>query len=81
MVSSVDSPTHTTRIGRHLWEIDLIFAPGLPSGWVVEGGSCCLHGAIDSYMSAHGMLGVCILGAMEVMEGDSWFWVVAVPGW
>jgi len=33
MVSSVNSHTNATRIGWHLWEIDLIFAPGLPPGW------------------------------------------------
>jgi len=33
MVSSVNSHTSATRIGRHLWEIDLRFAPGLPPGW------------------------------------------------
>jgi len=26
-------PANATRIGWHLWEIDLIFAPGLPPGW------------------------------------------------
>ena len=33
MVSSVNSHTNATRIGWHLWEIDLRFAPGLPPGW------------------------------------------------
>ena len=33
MVSLVNSHTHATRIGWHLWEIDLKFAPGLPPGW------------------------------------------------
>jgi len=33
MVSSVNSHTDATRIGWHLWEIDLIFVPGLPPGW------------------------------------------------
>jgi len=33
MVSSVNSHTHVTRIGWHLWEIDLRFATGLPPGW------------------------------------------------
>ena len=33
MVSSVNSHTNVTRIGWHLWEIDLRFAPGLPPGW------------------------------------------------
>ena len=32
MVSFVNSHTNTTRTGRHLWEIDLIFACGLPPG-------------------------------------------------
>ena len=35
MVSSVSSHTNATRIGWHLWEIDLRFAPGLPPGWVL----------------------------------------------
>ena len=35
MVSLVNSHTNATRIGWHLWEIDLRFAPGLPPGWVV----------------------------------------------
>jgi len=33
MVSLVNSHTHATIIGWHLWEIDLRFAPGLPPGW------------------------------------------------
>ena len=33
MVSPVNSHTNATRIGWHLWEIDLRFAPGLPPGW------------------------------------------------
>ena len=33
MLSLVNSHTHATRIGWHLWEIDLRFAPGLPPGW------------------------------------------------
>jgi len=33
MVSSVNSHTNATRIGWHLWEIDLRFASGLPPGW------------------------------------------------
>ena len=33
MVSLVNSHTNATRIGWHLWEIDLRFAPGLPPGW------------------------------------------------
>ena len=32
MVSFVNSHTNATRIGWHLWEIDLRFAPGLPPG-------------------------------------------------
>ena len=31
--SFVNSHTNATSIGRHLWEIDLTFAPGLPPGW------------------------------------------------
>jgi len=34
MVYSVSSHTNATRIGCHLWEIDLIFAPGLHPGWL-----------------------------------------------
>ena len=33
MVYLVNSRTNATRIGWHLWEIDLRFAPGLPPGW------------------------------------------------
>ena len=33
IVSLVNSHTNATRIGWHLWEIDLRFAPGLPPGW------------------------------------------------
>jgi len=33
MVSSVNFHTNATRIGWHLWGIDLRFAPGLPPGW------------------------------------------------
>jgi len=29
----VNSHTNATRIGWHLWESDLRFAPGLPPGW------------------------------------------------
>ena len=36
MISLVNSHTNATRIGWHLWEIDLRFAPGLPPGWVVD---------------------------------------------
>jgi len=32
MVPLVNSHTNATRIGWHLWEIDLRFAPGLPPG-------------------------------------------------
>ena len=39
MVSSPNSHTNATRVGWHLWEIDLRFAPGLPPGWGVD--SCC----------------------------------------
>ena len=34
MVSLVNAHTNAPRIGWHLWEIDLRFAPGLPPGWV-----------------------------------------------
>ena len=34
MVSLVNSHTNATRIGWHLWEIDLRFTPGLPPGWI-----------------------------------------------
>jgi hypothetical protein len=33
MVYQVNSHTHATRIGWHLWEIDFRFAPGLHQGW------------------------------------------------
>jgi hypothetical protein len=35
MVYLVDSHTNAIRIGWHLWEIDLRFAPGLPPGWLL----------------------------------------------
>ena len=38
IVSSVNSHTNATRIGCHLWEVDLRFAPGLPPGWVSGAG-------------------------------------------
>ena len=34
---SANSHTNATRIGCHLWEIDLRFAPGLPPGWLFCG--------------------------------------------
>ena len=34
MISVVSSNTNATRIGWHLWAIDLRFAPGLPPGWI-----------------------------------------------
>jgi len=37
MVSLVITHTNATRIGWHLWEIDLRFAPGLPPGWTELG--------------------------------------------
>ena len=50
MVSSVNSHTNATRIGWHLWEIDLRFAPGLPEidlrfapGWTGVGGEALIH--------------------------------------
>ena len=36
MVSLVNSHTNAIRIGWHLWEIDLKFAPGLPPGWLKQ---------------------------------------------
>ena len=33
MVSLVNSHTNATRIGWHMWEIDLRFVPGLSPGW------------------------------------------------
>ena len=33
IVSLVNSHTNAARIGWHLWEIDLRFAPGLSPGW------------------------------------------------
>ena len=44
MVSSVNSHTNATRIGWHLWEIDLRFATGLPPGWQSEGAVLCSQG-------------------------------------
>jgi hypothetical protein len=41
MVSLVNAHTNATRIGWHLWEIDLRFAPGLPPGWLTHR-SCIL---------------------------------------
>ena len=35
MVSLVNSHTNATRIGWHLWEIDIRVSPGLPPGWLV----------------------------------------------
>jgi len=35
MVVLANSHKNATRIGWHLWEIDLIFASGLPPGWGV----------------------------------------------
>ena len=34
IVSFANSHTNATRIGWHLWEIDLRFSPGLPPGWL-----------------------------------------------
>ena len=34
MVSLVNSHTNATRIGWHLWEIDLRFTPWLSPGWL-----------------------------------------------
>ena len=36
MVALVNSHTNSTRIGWHLWDIDLRFAPGLPPGRLCE---------------------------------------------
>ena len=33
IVSFVHSHTNATRIGWHMWEIEIQFAPGLPPGW------------------------------------------------
>ena len=42
VVSAVNSHTNASRIGWHLWEIDLMFAPGLPPGWhPLEKGDVC----------------------------------------
>ena len=38
MVSLVNSHTNATRIGWHMWVIDLRFAHGLPPGWVAAHG-------------------------------------------
>ena len=40
MVSSVNSHTNSTRIGWHLWDIDLRFALGLPPWWCICKQSC-----------------------------------------
>ena len=45
MVSLVNSHSSATSQRWHLWEIDLIFAPGLPPGWKGQtqeagGGGC-----------------------------------------
>jgi len=34
MISLVNFHANATRIGKHLWEIDLGFAPGLSPGWI-----------------------------------------------
>ena len=34
MVYLINSHINATRIGWHLWEIDLRFAPGLPPEWL-----------------------------------------------
>ena len=34
MLALVNSHTNATRIGWHLWEIDLRFSSGLPPGWL-----------------------------------------------
>ena len=41
MISLVNSYTNATRIGWHLWEIDVRFGPGLPPGWR-RGGFCVM---------------------------------------
>jgi len=43
MVALVNSHTNATRIGWHLWEIDLRFAPGLPPGWPASQHSSLAH--------------------------------------
>jgi len=50
MVSLVNSLTNATRIGWHLWEIDLRFAPGLPPGWLTKGcsGVQCEHHSVSA---------------------------------
>jgi len=40
MVSLVSSHTNATRIGRHLWDIDSKFSPGLPPGWLPASRVC-----------------------------------------
>ena len=47
MVSLVNSHTNATRIGWHLWEIDLRFASGLPPGWTKMRNPGC-HRAVCS---------------------------------
>jgi len=41
MLFSVNSHSNATRIGWHLWEIDLRFAPELPPGWNIVIMSSC----------------------------------------
>ena len=48
MVSLVNSHTHATRIGWHLWEIDLRFAPGLPPGWIASSGGGMHYGHVGT---------------------------------
>jgi len=43
MVSFIKSRANATRIGWHLWEIDLRFAPGLPTGWILSSRSQPRH--------------------------------------
>jgi len=57
MFSFVNSHTHATRIGWHLWEIDLRFAPGLPPGrictaarWIPGSASLGLNDFSQVYM-------------------------------
>ena len=56
MVSLVNSHTNATRIGWHLWEIDLRFAPGLPPGRIRSPDLPSPHAPLPTY--AHPLLNI-----------------------
>ena len=56
MISLLNFHTNATRIGWHLWEIDLIFATGSPPGWArvrVDLLGECLGARLDVDPSCH----------------------------